>query len=371
MKKTGPPETHNKTICFFNTNKAWGGGEKWHLEYACGLRDRGYPVCIIAYRGSPLHTKALESGIQVFGLKLNNFSFVNIFHLRAIKKILRHTGSALVIFNLARDLKAGGLAARQVGIRCRIYRRGSAIPVKNTFLNRYIFKNIVTEIISNSEETTRTLTRLNPAVAAKKITVIYNGIDTGRFPATERKVSQDRPLVIGNAGRLSPQKAQHHLIELAGLLKAKGTRCTIRVAGDGELREALTAKTRESNLHDTVQWEGFKSNIKEFLDTLDIFILTSHWEGFGYVLIEAMLCGLPVIAFNTSSNPEIVKHGETGVLIPPYDIDKLAETVERLRTNPAEAREMGRKGRARALDLFDFQKALDRLETLLHNPVRE
>ena len=101
-----------------------------------------------------------------------------------------------------------------------------------------------------------------------------------------------------------------------------------------------------------------------------MFVLTSHWEGFGYVLIEAMLCGLPVVAFDTSSNPEIVKHGETGYLIPAYDIDALAEAVERLRTNPAAAHEMGLKGRARALEQFAFQKSLDRLEAILQSPVR-
>jgi len=163
MKKTEPHEIQNNTICFFNTNKAWGGGEKWHLENACGLRDRGYTVCIVAYLDSPLHKKALEAGIQVFGIRLNNFSFVNIFHLRNIRKILRQTKTGLAIFNLARDLKAGGLAAKGAGITRRIYRRGSAIPVKNSFLNRYIFKNVVTEIISNSEETTKTLTCRNPA----------------------------------------------------------------------------------------------------------------------------------------------------------------------------------------------------------------
>lgn len=365
MKKPEPHEIQNKTICFFNTNRAWGGGEKWHLEYACGLRDRGYTVCIIAYLDSPLHTKALEAGIQAFGLRLNNFSFVNIFHLNRIKKILRKTNTRLVIFNLARDLKAGGLAARRIGIKSRIYRRGSAIPVKNSFLNRYFFKNIVTEIISNSEETTKTLTCLNPAVAEKKIKVLFNGIDTSKFSPSEKKSSPDRPFIIGNAGRLSPQKAQHHLIELAEQLKARGVSFTIRVAGDGELRDDLAAKTQEKNLQGVVHWEGFVSDIKNFLNTIDIFILTSHWEGFGYVLIEAMLCGLPVIAFNISSNPEIVKDGETGYLIPPYDIVKLTEAVEGLRMNPAKALKMGQNGRNRALKLFDFQKSLDKLETIL------
>jgi len=370
MKKTEPHEIHNKTICFFNTNKAWGGGEKWHLEVACGLRNRGYSVCIIAYLDSPLHKKALEAGIQVFGLKLNNFSFINNSHLREIRKILAHTATAFVIFNLARDLKAGGRAAKQAGIRHRIYRRGSAIPVKNTFLNRYIFKHIVTEIISNSEETTKTLTCLNPAVSEKKITVLYNGIDTSQFPPTEKKIDPERPLIIGNVGRLSPQKAQHHLIELAEKLKGRGASFTIRVAGDGDLREELAAKTREKNLQDDVRWEGFTNDIKKFLNTIDIFILTSHWEGFGYVLIEAMLCGLPVIAFNTSSNPEIVQDGETGYLISPYNINKLTEAVEHLRENPAYAHEMGQKGRNRALELFDFKKALDKLEIILQTAVR-
>ena len=59
------------------------------------------------------------------------------------------------------------------------------------------------------------------------------------------------------------------------------------------------------------------------------------------MLLEAMLCGLPVIAFNVSSNSEIVADGETGYLVPAYDIDKLCEAVERLRTNPEKAREMG------------------------------
>ena len=228
----------------------------------------------------------------------------------------------------------------------RIYRRGSAIPVKNTFLNRYIFKNVVTEIISNSEETTKTLTCCNPEIAKKKITVLYNGIDTGKFSPAEKENPRHRPFVIGNAGRLSKQKAQHHLIELAENLRDRAVLFTIRVAGDGELREDLASQTRAKNLQDCIQWEGFVSDIQSFLNTLDVFILTSHWEGFGYVLIEAMLCGLPVIAFNISSNPEIVEDGKTGYLIPPYDMVKLAEAVERLRTNPAEAQEMGQAAEA-------------------------
>jgi len=167
MKKTGPPELKNNTICFFNTNRVWGGGEKWHFENACGLRDRGYRVCIVAHNNSPLHTQALAAGIPAFGLTLNNFSFLNVLHLRKIRRIFKQTNTGLVLLNLSRDIKAGGLAARQAGIRHRIYRRGSAIPVKNTFLNRYLFKNVVTEIISNSQETSRTLTCLKPAVAQK------------------------------------------------------------------------------------------------------------------------------------------------------------------------------------------------------------
>ena len=365
MKKTEPHGIKNKTICFFNTNKAWGGGEKWHLEYACGLRDRGYSVCIIAYKESPLHKKALKAGLQVFGIKLSNFSFINPFHLRNIRKILTQTATGGVIFNLSRDLKAGGRAAKQIGIRRRIYRKGSATLVKNNFLNRYIFKNVVTEIIANSKETAKMLCSCNPTVAEKKITVLYNGIDTNRFSPIERQSVPNRPFVIGNAGRLSIPKAQHHLIELAEQLRNKGASFKILVAGDGELRADLIAKTREKNLQSIVEWEGFISDIKIFLKKLDVFVLTSHWEGFGYVLIEAMLCGLPVIAFNNSCIPEIVEDGETGYLIPPYNIAKLAEAVEDLRRNPSKALEMGWAGRNRALERFDLQKSLDRLETIL------
>lgn len=369
MKETEPSGLKNSTICFFNTNKAWGGGEKWHFENARGLRDRGYRVCVVAYKDGPLHAKALEAGISSFGLALNNFSFLNPLHLRRIRRIFSQTGTALALFNLARDIKAGGLAARQAGVKRRIYRRGSAIPVKNSFLNRYFFKTVVTEIISNSHETARTLTCLNPAAAEKKITVLYNGIDTGRFSPLYRPIRPDRPLVIGNVGRLSPQKAQHHLIELAGLLRAGRIPFVIRVAGEGELRENLAAATRAESLQEHLRWEGFVADIPAFLNSLDVFVLTSHWEGFGYVLIEAMLCGLPVIAFNISSNPEIVEDGKTGYLVPAYDVPGLARCIELLRSDPAQAKEMGLRGRKRALELFDFQKSLDRLEALLNDTV--
>jgi glycosyltransferase involved in cell wall biosynthesis len=228
---------------------------------------------------------------------------------------------------------------------------------------------MVTEIIANSYETSRTLTCLNPAVAEKKITVLYNGIDTTRFSPAPHRSRQGRPLVIGTAGRLSAQKAQHHLIELAGILRERGMPFIIRVAGDGELRESLAAAARDANLQGHIRWEGFIGDIPAFLRELDIFILTSHWEGFGYALIEAMLCGLPVIAFNVSSNPEIVEEGKTGYLVPPYDIALLAAAVERLHQNPVQAIEMGLRGRSRALELFDFQKSLGRLETILHAAV--
>lgn len=356
--------TH-KAICFFNTNRQWGGGEKWHLENACGLQARGHRVFIIAYKGSPLYEKARAAGVHAVGLKLTNFSFLNVAMLRAIRDLYARNETGVVIFNLARDLKAGGLAARQAAVPRRIYRRGTAKPVKNSMLNRYMFKHIVTEIIANSEETRRTLVHRNPAIEAQRITVIYNGIDTALFQAVEKKPRQGREFVIGNAGRLSGQKAQYHLIGLAERLRDKGVAFKVAVAGDGELRETLVTETQKKNLQESILWQGFVADMQSFLAGIDVFVLTSHWEGFGFVLVEAMLCGLPVIAFDVSSNPEIVEHEKTGFLVPPYDMDRLVGAVESLRQDPARAREMGRQGRQRALRLFGRTTALDRLEQIL------
>lgn len=347
-----------KTICFFNSTKAWGGGEKWHLEASTHLHALGYPVLVIAQIKGELYNRLLNSGIQCLGSRVTNLSFLKISKIRSIKKILETNNVGTIVMNLSRDLKLAGLAAKWAGIERIIYRRGSAIPIKNSWLNRCYFNHIVSEVLANSYATRKTVLAHNPNLFPKdKIKVIYNGIDIDKFlgrATTSYYLKKDvDELVITNLGRLEFQKNQKFLIALASELKRRKLKFKMVIGGEGRLREELLDKAKNLNVQHQVVFAGFIENPKDLICSGDIFVLPSLWEGFGYVLAEAALCEKPIVAFNCSSNPEVVIDGSTGFLTPVDDIEAFADKVQYLAEHPKERREMGQSGLAFARENFD------------------
>ena len=110
---------------------------------------------------------------------------------------------------------------------------------------------------------------------------------------------------------------------------------------------------------DVVEFLGFVTNMKGFHASLDLFALTSLWEGFCYVQVEAMVLEHPVVAFNVSSIPEVLADGETGFLVPEADVVAFSDRVEQLMDDPELRQRMGRAGRERVLNNFTMQKTLD------------
>ena len=204
-------------ICFFNTAIAWGGGEKWHLETASFLHRNGHKVLVVAHKKSVLLLKLKQTDIPCISVKISNPSFLNPLKHLGLKRELRRYPIETIVMNLSRDVKIAGVCAKALGIERIVYRRGSAIPIKNTFLNRYYFKNIVTEVLANSKATKRTVLQNNPSLFPKeKIKVIYNGIDLSRKPE-EKSESRTKEITftLVNLGRLEAQKNQESLIYLA------------------------------------------------------------------------------------------------------------------------------------------------------------
>ena len=107
--------------------------------------------------------------------------------------------------------------------------------------------------------------------------------------------------------------------------------------------------------------KGFINDIKSFMETIDIFVLTSLWEGFGYVIIEAMACSKPIIAFNVSSNPEIISNNETGYLIEPFILNSFVEKILLLNNNKELIKQMGNQGRKKVEEQFEYKKSLEKV----------
>lgn len=155
--------------------------------------------------------------------------------------------------------------------------------------------------------------------------VVFNGLDLAVFdaaPAGNPLVPKTGDgVVIGCAmSRLTEQKGHVYLLEAAALASKRGVNARILLAGSGELEGSLRARVAELGLLDDIRLLGFVEDMKGFYASIDIFALPSLWEGFGYVLSEAMSMRLPVVAFDTSNIPEVVVAGETGLLAPARDV---------------------------------------------------
>lgn len=369
-----------KTVCFCNSNRAWGGGEKWHLDAALGMAKRGCRVFVMAGKGTPLFERAKEHPeLTVCPVRFSNLSFLNPLLVKACAAYFMQNGITRVVLGLTSDLKAAGLAARRARVPGIYYRRGTALPVKNTFLNRVAYNNFLTGLIVNSRETARLAFANNDSLMDKaKVHVLYNGLDSAAFDAALAAASpayrQDGDtLVIGSAGRLSEQKGQQFLPHMSRALLDSGIPHRLVLAGNGEKHENLLRLTESLNLGDTVQFAGFLTDMAPFWRSIDMFVFPSLWEGFGYALAEAQLAEKPVIAFDGNSMPEVVRSGETGVLLPmpetgesPEAVGKrLAAAVRAFVEDPARAAALAAAGRAHCRATFDQERCMDTLHALL------
>lgn len=347
-------------ICFFNTACSWGGGEKWHFDMAFYSQNNNIPTLIITNKIGELYKKVKSNNLAHRFIKISNLSFLNVFTIISLAKIFKQEKISVLVVNLSSDLKAAGIAARLAGIKRIIYRRGSAIPIRNSLFNRFLFKYIVDEILANSEETKRTINQNNASMFPEnKIRVIYNGINLDCLNDCNSKLLYNRntdEVIIGNVGRLVQQKGQLFLIALAKELKYRNIKFKILIAGDGPLKEALIEKAKTEGVEDVIIFLGFVENIKSFMDSIDIFVLSSLWEGFGYVLVEAMANCKPIVAFNVSSNPEIVSDNETGYLTPVGDIKAFSSAIEKLIFTPGLIESYGKAGRKIAESKFDSEQ---------------
>ncbi|MDL2307794.1 glycosyltransferase, partial [Desulfovibrio sp. OttesenSCG-928-C06] len=382
MSEKYPEMKQDAMVCFCNSNKAWGGGERWHLESALYLAREGYNVILACGAGDPLWRMAQEeldldakserpvlSGkFRLADWSFGNLAFLNPFKGSGFSRFLAQNRVSHLILNLPADLKVGVPAAgRKNSFQGAVkvyYRRGSAIPVKASAMNGYLYSRL-TALIANSKETAECVRQAHVMDPAR-IHVIYNGLDSvafdkGLFDSGVRLVtapgspdapdapyapdaldtpaaphvdatgaaafptafSAERPLVIGNAGRLSGQKAQKYLLHMSAELKRRSFPHKLLIAGDGELRGELHGLAaslglepcRDSGLFSAkmvsgealrsfrtqqgdVCFAGFLKNMAPFWAATDLFALSSIWEGFGYALAEAMLAVKPLLAFD-------------------------------------------------------------------------
>lgn len=364
-----------KTVFFLNSCVEWGGGEKWTFEVADKLHQKKeqYRIIVGSVPDSELYQKARNAGIETRIVPVNHaLSVLNPFILKDFVAYLKKEKVDVLFLNLSQDLKFGALAAKMVGVKRIIYRRGSAIPIKNTFLNQFLLRNCVTDIIANSEATKKTiLQNTNSWLPEQKIRVVYNGIDLAKIDQIsnrgqdlrqEFKINENITL-IASIGRLSYEKGHKYLIEAVNLMSKKIKDFKVMVVGKGELEEELKEQVKLLRLEDYFIFTGFRTDIYHILSHVDFLLHTALWEGFGYVVAEAMAKEKPVVCTDISTMGEIIIDGKTGYLAESKNPVDIAAKAIKMCHNPKK-KEFGLYGRNLIEAKFNFEKMVNLIENI-------
>jgi len=239
-------------------------------------------------------------------------------------------------------------------------------------LLRKLHSPFVTQYIALSAQLSSYLTQ-GVGIAAARVTRICNGVDVTRFSARAARAGlPDAPanflsgdgLLFGTVGRLQAVKDQLNLVRAFAVWRAAGSAAAVAarlvLVGDGPLRPELEAEVATAGLSDVVCLAGARDDVPAIMAALDCFVLPSQAEGISNTLLEAMACGLPVIATRVGGNCELVVDGETGWLVPPEDPRALADAMSNMANDPVRRQQMSHAARARAVTQFSLEAMVDR-----------
>lgn len=206
-----------------------------------------------------------------------------------------------------------------------------------------------------------------------KMKTIRNGTSLSEFVPSEgagsgirERLGIDREeFLLVSTARLSEQKGIDVLLRAMARVLENRVRCKCVIVGDGPLAEQLREQARALGLSGRVFFEGFREDVRPYLQTSSAFILTSHMEGLPFSVLEAMACGLPGIVTDVGGNAEIITHRLDGLIVPRGSVDAIADAISYLVNHPEERARMARMARARVSEAFDIEKAMTEIQRVI------
>jgi glycosyltransferase involved in cell wall biosynthesis len=309
---------------------------------------------------SPLAERAKASGLKVLPVQMRGeWDFLAVSKL---KKIIRKNSIRIAHLHSPHAHALGLLAARSAGNCKVVISRRVDFHIRKNILSGVKYSN-VDNIIAISERVKEVL--VADGLPREKVDVVYSGIDIKRFQnvkgnylISELGLNKDK-LCIGNIAALAWHKDHRTLLEAARIVVDEFPRVTFLIVGDGPLRREIEILIKKLNLEEDVKLFGFREDIPQILSVLDLFVLSSTWEGLGTSLLDAFASCVPVIATNVGGIPEIVKDRVNGILVPPKNPSALAGAIISLLENRDFACQIAEEGFRLVKEKFSVDRMVE------------
>ncbi len=363
-------------VLFVDSVSDIGGAEISMILFLKYLnRDLFNPIVIIPDKG-PLYNKIEELGIEVITMNLTKITMP--FPLGYIKTVwnltrfIKEREIALIACHMENCNQYSLPASKINRIPIVVHTRNLIFDFRSFWRTFLHFPDV---LIANSKATADSYI---PFIRKhQKVKVVYNGIDLEEYsPSTncnqirKKYVINNEKFLIGVIARISRPKRQDVFIKAMAEVVKICPDIFAFIVGETKIDqsenylEELHQMVKKFGLTDKVIFTGFVSEMKELYASLDLLVLPSQAEPFGRVLIEAMAMEKPVVATRAGGAAEIVENGVTGLLVPPDDIDSLAQAIIRMLENKEDRIRMGKAGRKRVENMFSIEKNIEETQKI-------
>jgi len=336
-------------VALFHFDLRGGGSERVTVNLAKGLLDWGIEVDVVLAKSQGPFTAYLPKQARLFDLGMESSPPVGLPQLVGrLATYLRNERPEVLITHVDHYNFVPLIARWVSGISSRVIacfhtdvgQRSQSTPTLRAKLIPFFVRLSLPRfdaVVSVSDGVAESLSQIGK-FPRERIHVIYNPIVTPElFAKAEEPLDHpwfqpgNPPVVLG-VGRLSEPKDFSTLIRAFALVR-KEQPARLMILGEGEDRPKLEGLVRELGIEDDVALPGFAENPFKYMKRAAVFVLSSKWEGFGNVLVEAMACGTPVVSTNCPSGPaEILERGKWGKLVPVGDVEALAKAISEVLT---------------------------------------
>jgi glycosyltransferase involved in cell wall biosynthesis len=378
-------------VLFYNHTGHVSGAEKMLLLSLAHLPSDAYRSILLCPEEGPLRAeaellgtewhkvRALRARFTLNPLLLCRYLFSAAGTIREIRRAVRAVRPSLIHANSPR-----------AGVVASLATVGTAVPViwhVHDILPRHPLSWALraiakmsrrTHLVACSRAAASCIQIPNSRDPGRTTTVLHNGIDVDLYRAVSQSAIELRAslelaadaFVIGIVGQITPRKGHLGLLRAVAKLRPTVPNAVLLVVGsaifgwDHRYQEALVAEAAALNISATVRFLGQRADVPRIMSALDVLVLNSLVEPYGLVLLEAMAAATPVIATDSGGPAEIIRHRDSGHLVPVGDDDALAEALIELASNESLRRQYSARGTIRVEVAFSRQRYIDNLQAL-------
>jgi glycosyltransferase involved in cell wall biosynthesis len=355
-------EQRERRILLLDSERGWRGGQHQLLLLAKGLATSHRPLVVVPPH-AVLAGRSRAEGLETRELRMRGVSLIAA--ISALRTLIRTQHIALVHAHTSRAHSLAAMACMGTDVPVIVTRRVD-FPLKRGVIAEWKYGGAVARHAAVSERVRQVL--VAGGVSRERIEVIRDGIDFGRFPPAVSALRAEWSLptdamLVGVVAHLADHKDHRTLLSGWQSVEQRVAHAWLLIVGTGELDSELKALAQRLRLRRVI-FTGFRDDINDVLRGLDVFTLTSHLEGLGSSVMDAMYCGLPIVATRAGGIPELIDDQHDGLLVAVRDPTGLATALVRVIHDVALRQRLGAAARQRAEAHFSADAMIARYRAL-------